>query len=107
MKVIEKAETPDGIKIQLEDWREHNTPDFPDCYGFEIGAYPIAQKTSKSGIIKGGELFRLTISQNKYLNYTNEMVKSDFQDLKSGVKKLADLKIHFWNREKDAYILGL
>lgn len=43
MKVLEKALTPDGIEIQLEDWSEHNTAEYPNVYGFTIGAYPIAK----------------------------------------------------------------
>lgn len=36
-----------------------------------------------------------------------KMVKADFEALKSGEKRLEDLSEHFWNGEKDAYILGM
>lgn len=61
MKIIECAVMPNGIEIQLEDWSDKNTPEFPDLYGLEIGAYPIAKNTGKYWI-RGGETFRLTIS---------------------------------------------
>ena len=41
MKVIERTTMPDGTKIQLEDWSDKNTKEFPDLYGLQIGAYPI------------------------------------------------------------------
>ena len=105
MKVIERATMPDGTKIQLEDWHEHNTSEYPDLYGFQIGAYPIAQRSKNW--IKGGEIFRLTIDVNKYKNYTDDMLLNDFEALKSGNKTLADLRDKFWQGEKDAYVLGL
>lgn len=98
MKIIEKATTPNGIKIQLEDWREN-------LYGFTIGAYPIA-KNSSYFIIKGKN-FRLDISANKTTNYTNDDIKRDFEALKSGEKTLKDLASHFWNGKKDMYYLGM
>ena len=30
MKVIEQAVMPNGTEIQLEDWRENNTREYPD-----------------------------------------------------------------------------
>lgn len=106
MEVIERATMPNGIEIQLENWRENNTPEYPDLYGLVIAAYPVAQRSSGYWI-KGGEKFRLHISTNRYLGYTNEMVKADFDALKSGEKRLEDLSEHFWNGKKDAYILGM
>lgn len=35
------------------------------------------------------------------------MVFSDYEALKNGTKSLVDLREHFWNREKDAFYLGL
>lgn len=107
MKVIERSTMPDGIKIQLEDWREHNTVEYLDLYGFTIGAYPIAQRTSKYKFIEGGRNFRLSISNNKYSGYTNDQVKSDYEALKAGTKRLEDLSAHFWNGERDMYYLGM
>ena len=31
MKILEKAILKNGVHIQLEDWRENNTPNFPTC----------------------------------------------------------------------------
>lgn len=106
MKIIEKAKMPDGTDIQLEDWTEHNS-NGSNVYGFEIGAYPVAKNTSDSTLIRSGDLFRLTISQNEFSNYTNEDVKADYEALKSGKKYLADLSEHFWNGKKDEYLLGM
>lgn len=107
MKVLEKATMPNGTEIQLEDWSEKNTEEFPNLYGLQIGAYPTAQRTSKSGFIQGGEKFRITISMNQYQGYTNDDVLNDFESLKSGKKVLEDLSAHFWNGKKDMYILGM
>lgn len=106
MKVIERATMPDGTKIQLEDWSDKNTEQFPDLYGMQIGAYPIAKNTGKYWI-QGGQLFRLTISQNKYQNYSNDDVRTDFEALKNGTKSLEDLATHFWNGKKDMWYLGM
>lgn len=107
MKVIERAVMTDGTNIQLEDWREHNTEEFPNLYGLTIGAYPVAKNTSKHRWIQDGKTFRLSISQNKYTGYTNDDAKADFEALKSGEKKLEDLYKHFWNLEKDMWYLGM
>ena len=97
MKVIERAMMPNGTKIQLEDWDG----------GFTIGAYPIAKNSSEYKWVESGTTFRLTISQNKYMNYTNDDVKADFEALKSGSKSLEDLAPHFWNGKKDMFLLGM
>ena len=47
------------------------------------------------------------ISMSNYSGYTNEMVKADFESLKSGEKRLEDLVEHFWNGKDDAYLLGM
>ena len=106
MKIIERAIMPDGTEIQLEDWSEDNTEQFPDLYGMHIGAYPIAKNTGKYWI-RSGESFRISISQNKYTGYSNDDVRADFEALKSGIKSLEDLAAHFWNREKDMWCLGM
>ena len=107
MKVIERATMPNGTEIQLEDWTEHNTEQFPDLYGLVIGAYPIAKNTGKYGWIRSGESFRIHISQNKYTGYSNDDVRADFKALKSGIKSLEDLAARFWNGEKDMWYLGM
>ena len=107
MKVLEKATMPNGTEIQLEDWSEHNTKEYPNLYGFEICAYPVAKNTGKYRWVEGGQKFRLSIASNLYMNYTDDDVKKDYAMLKSGEKKLQDLADHFWNREKDAWYLGM
>ena len=99
MKIISKGRMPNGVKIQLEDWSEDT--------GLMIGAYPIALATDKYGFVRAGELFRLSISENKYAGYTNEMVANDYNELILGTKKLEDLADHFWNGEKDKWLLGM
>ena len=107
MKVIKKDKISNGIEIQLEDWREHNTEQFPNLYGFTIGAYPIAQKTGRFGWIRAGEKFRLSIANNQYQGYTNEQVKADYNALVNGEKKLEDLADYFYGGEKAKYYLGM
>ena len=107
MKIIERATMPDGTEVQLEDWSDKNTEQFPDLYGLTIGAYPVAKNTGKYGWIRSGESFRLHIPQNKYTGYSDNDVRTDFEALKNGAKTLEDLAAHFWNGEKDMWYLGM
>lgn len=107
MNVVERAVMPNGTEIQLEDWRENNTKEYLDLYGLIIGAYPIAKNTGKHRWIESGQTFRLDISMNQYRGYSNDDVKADFEALKSGKKSLEDLANHFWNGEKDMWLLGM
>ena len=103
MEIIERAIMPNGTEIQLEDWSE----DFPGVCGLTIGAYPIAKNTGKYGWVQGGRIFRLSIPQNKYVNYSNDDVRTDFEALKNGTKSLKDLAAHFGNGNKDMWYLGM
>lgn len=107
MKVIEKAIMPDGTEIQLEDWSEHNSEEYPSLHGLQIGAYPIAKHTGKYRFIEDREKFRLTIAMNQYSGYLNKDVRTDFEALRNGEKQLEDLASHFWNGEKDMWYLGM
>lgn len=107
MKILEKGTMPNGTEIQLEDWSEHNTPEYPELYGLMIGAYPFAKNTSKYRWIESGKLFRLSISKNTYTGYTNEQVKEDYIALRSGSKSLTDLAPHFRDGERDMWYLGM
>ena len=107
MKVIERNVTPNGTEIQLEDWHDQNNEHYPALYGFTIGAYPIAQRTSKYGWNEGGKKFRLSIAMNNYMCYTDDDVKTDYEALKNGTKSLEDLAEHFWNGQKDMWCLGM
>lgn len=107
MKIIEILAMPDGTEIQLEDWHDKNTKDYKDLYGYVIGVYPVAKNSGRLGWVKSGEKFRISISYNKFANYTDEMVLSDFEALKNGEKTLSDLKDHFFNNFKDQFYLGI
>ncbi len=107
MKVIERAVMPNGTEIQLEDWSDKNTSEYPDLYGLQISAYPIAKNTGKFRWIEGGKKFRISIPMNQYTGYSNDDVKADYEALKSGKKRLEDLAAHFWNGEKDMWYLGM
>ncbi|HAU84617.1 MAG TPA: hypothetical protein DCW90_03640 [Lachnospiraceae bacterium] len=100
MKVIEKAKTPEGIDIQLEDWTEN----YPNHY--DIAAYPTAKRDGKY-FIHLGERFRLQISTNKYQRYMAQTLFRDFECLKSGEKKLEDLAEHYYNGDNDKWYMGL
>lgn len=106
MKVLEKAILKNGVQVQLEDWQNKNTAEYPALYGLTIAAYPIAER-SDGYWIKGGEKFRLQISYNQYANYTNEIVLADYRALVNGEKSLEDLADYFYYGEKDKWRLGM
>lgn len=95
MKILKKSIMPNGIEIQLEDWDGK----------LAIGAYPIC--VNGNWIIKHGGTFRLTISENQYICYSNDDVKADFEKLKADEKRLEDMVKYFWNGKKDAIMLGI
>lgn len=95
MKILEKSITSNGMEIQLEDWNGK----------LSIGAYPIAK--NGYGFVKYSEKFRLTISENQYIGYSNDDVRADFEKLKSGEKQLEEMERLFWNGKKDAIMLGI
>lgn len=95
MKVLEKSVMKNGAEIQLEDWDGK----------LAIGAYPVAK--NGVGFVKYGETFRLTISENQYIGYSNDDVKEDFEKLKTGEKQLENMANLFWNGKKDAIMLGI
>lgn len=95
MKILEKSVTKNGVEIQLEDWGGK----------LAIGAYPIC--VNGNWIIKHGKTFRLTISENQYIGYSNGDVKADFEKLKSGEKRIEDMADFFRNGKQDAIMLGI
>ena len=105
MKILRKDTMPNGTKIQLEDWSEHRTKEYPNLFGMTIGAYPIA--VNPSLFRSSGETFRLSIASNKYANYTDNDVLADYEDLVTGKKSLQDLSDHFWYDIKDKWSLGM
>lgn len=78
MKIIRKDVMRNGTKIQLEDWTDHNTPDFPDLHGLTIGAYPIAINSGAYGLVCSGQAFRLHIATNNFSNYSSDDVAADY-----------------------------
>lgn len=101
MKVIEESVTPFGTAIQLEDWGDI----YHDVFRYMIGAYPIPKYSEKFS--KRGEPFRICISANKYMGYSDDDVLYDYEALKSGEKTLTDLREYFWNKKSDCYRLGI
>lgn len=101
MTIIEKSVTPFGTEIQFEDWGDV----YPNVGRYTIGAYPIAENSEEFS--KRGEPFRICISANKYMCYTDDDVLYDYEALKSGEKTLADLREYFWNKKSDCYRLGI
>lgn len=106
-EIIKRDIMPDGTRIQLEDWHSENTEEYPNLYGYSIGAYPIAKNTGKHGFVRSGDTFRLGISRNEYAKYTDEMVLADYESLVNGNKMLSDLQEHFHYKQRDSYYLGL
>lgn len=107
MKIIKRGTLPDGTQIQLEDWSDKNTPEYPNLYGYTIAVYPVAKRDSVYGWVVSGRKFLLDIPHNHHEGYEGDAILSDYKSLVSGEKSLADLRPHFWNGEKDAYYLGL
>lgn len=93
MKILEKALTPDGTKIQIEDWRE----DYSCFSTLSIGAYPIMKRLPQSQKLywhKPGEKVRISIDRG--FNNDQEVINA-FEDLKTGKKSIKDFSNHFWD----------
>ncbi len=89
MRISEKAKTPDGVPVQLEDWGDF----------YLIGAYPVAKNYGRYELIKRGSPFRLTIKTSAPF--------SDFDNLKTGAKTIEDMAGQFWDGERDKFYLGM
>ena len=107
MQILEKAIMSDGTEIILEDWSSLNSEAYPKLHGLTIGAYPVTKNTTRHKWIEAGERFRLTIPMNPYQNYSDTDVHADFEALKAGAIGLESLSNHFYNGEKDAWLLGM
>lgn len=90
MEILSRSTTPDGIKLNLEEW--------PD--GYLIGAYPIAK--NGNGWIEPNHTFRLTLTPRN-----GEDMFAVFEVLKSGDITIENLSSMFWNGDKDKYYLGI
>lgn len=106
MQILDKAITPDGIEIELRDLNgEHKLPDYN---GMEIAFRTVAKNTfppNDGWYAQKGKEFHSCICC--YKNYTSNMLKADYEELKNGTKTIADLKSYFWNGKRDCYVLGL
>ena len=88
MKVIEKAITPCGVKIQIEDWKEN----YSFINTLNIGCYPTATKTQNSPFgLRNGKTFRLNIDKFK----NDKEVYKVFNKLKLGEITIKDLSNKF------------
>lgn len=102
MKIIQKGKMPNGVEVQLEDWSEHNSPEYPNLYGLTIGAYPTAVHSGKYGFIRAGASFRLSL-----IAETDAEVSAMYDQLIKGEATLADFEKHFYHGDKDRWYLGL
>lgn len=106
MQILDNAITPDGIEIELRDLNgEHKLPDYN---GMEIAFRTVAKNTfppNDGWYAQKGKEFHLCICC--YKNYTSNMLKADYEELKNGTKTIADLESYFWNGKRDCYVLGL
>lgn len=93
MKVLERASTPTGVKIQVEDWRE----DYPTvCNAISLAAYPTCQNYVNEGYFfpKPGERFRFD-TFGRWAS--NEEVWQAFEGLRTGVRSLKEFEDHLWD----------
>lgn len=97
-KITKRSVTPDGIKIQIEDWRHVYTGSYKTL---SIGCYPIAKQDSRF-VIKKGKPFRCSIENFS----SNEEVLDIFLQLEYGVRKIEDFADRIRD-EKYKYLLGL
>ena len=75
MKILEKTVMPDGTPIQLEDWSDRNTPEYPNLYGLMIGAYPKQKRGCCNPYPYPGREFRISIDQNRCTSMmTSELI---------------------------------
>lgn len=89
MEVIKRSTTPQGIKIQLEDWPEYG--------GHMIGAYPPARLGGYW--VKPGEPFRLSINTSS--------PEADFSALESGERTLEDMAPQYYDGSRARRYMGL
>lgn len=98
MKIIKKAEMPDGTVVQIEDWSK----DYPKVYPQSscIGCYPLAKGTDGRWI-KSGKTFRLALEFG-----SQDETEKAFSSLRSGAKTLLDFKYHFQDKKDLNLLIG-
>lgn len=91
MKVIKKAQMPDGTKIQIENWME----DYPSVYTtYTIATYPILKQhppKKHSWLFRKHECIRYELMRNWN---SNAEVEAAFDGLCSGTYSLKDFENH-------------
>ena len=88
MKVIERATTLDGVKIQMEDWKEK----YSFIETLNIACYPVATMSQDKPFgLEKGKTFRLNISSFS----SDEEVIEIFKKLRSGDLLITDLSVRF------------
>ena len=88
MKVLEKAFTPNGVKIQIEDWKEK----YSFIKTLNIACYPMATKTQNSPFgLRNGKIFRLALDKFK----NDKEVYKTFNKLQSGEITIKELSNKF------------
>lgn len=98
MKVIEKAVTPEGYNIQIENWKE----DYPTIFKtLGIGAYPKANDTNKYGLIRRNKPFRVDICRG--FN-SDDKVYEVFRSIVDGTTQIKDYAEQFWELEHAQYL---
>ena len=89
MEIVRRSTTPQGVKIQMEDWPE---------YGWHmIGAYPPARYGSYW--IEPGNPFRLSINTDN--------PEADFFSLESGEKTMEDMAPQYYDGNRARRYMGL
>ncbi len=97
-KILERAQMPDGTKIQIEDWSKV----YPGVYDQPfIVAYP---KSKQSTVWwRKGNLFRLELDKN--FDSMKEVIET-FQRLLEGLVSLEELGKHYRD-DRARYCMGL
>jgi len=90
MQVLQKAITPDGIAIQIEDWR-----DLVPSALLLLVAYPAAKRDCEFGFSKAGQIIRLNLFAGRDSFKSDDEVISAFEAMKTGSKQLDDFSNYF------------
>lgn len=99
MEILERAKTPTGVDIQIENW--HKDYNFI-AEASTIATYPRATKTNYNSSLRYPQLdetFRLELRfDNK------EQANQCFDNLKNGTKTIKDYYINFYRKEHIDFI---
>lgn len=98
MEVLKRATTPEGIAIQIENWKETYKGIFTTI---SIGAYPIAKNSGFC--IRRDNPFRVDICRGFK---SDDEVEKVFSQLQTGEVTIESLSKQFWD-PRSAYYLGI